>query len=350
MPRNILKSSLAAVPDPMLFIDEDGNISLSNGAADTLFGDWIQRRSYVTALRQPALLQMVEDVFGGGPGGETRFVRTDQAGETLFQVRVTPLKREEAEVDGVLLHFSDITHLREAEEMRSNFVANVSHELRTPLTALSGFIETLRGPAKDDAEARDRFLGIMDVEASRMNRLVQDLLSLSRVESEERVRPSEDVNLMHVLQSVKATLRPQSEDRTCDVVIETDAAHEDLTIRGDKDQLTQVFMNLTENAIKYGKEGKPVTLRMSLGMGKGSMRGPLVQVDVQDRGDGIDPIHLPRLTERFYRIDSHRSRAMGGTGLGLAIVKHIINRHRGRMRIHSEIGKGSIFSVILPRG
>jgi two-component system phosphate regulon sensor histidine kinase PhoR len=254
----------------------------------------------------------------------------------------------------LLLHFTDITHLREAEEMRRDFVANVSHELRTPLTAVLGFIETLRGAAKDDPAARDRFLSIMEDEARRMNRLVSDLLSLSRVESEERMRPSDLVDIGAVLKGTVAAMRPTAELSGNEIVLtsaigsDAEGAEARGLIQGDRDQLMQVFLNLTENALKYGGPDRQVDLKLTREEGTGSLKGKVIRVDVTDRGDGVDPQHVPRLTERFYRVDTHRSRAMGGTGLGLAIVKHIVNRHRGRLRITSEKGKGSTFSVLFP--
>jgi len=348
MARTTLIAAMSAVPDPMLFLENTGSIAAVNAGAETLFGAWIDGRSYAAVFRQPALLDGIEAVLRGAPASETRFSRDDQTGETLFRVRITPISAQGEDAPGVLLHFTDITHLSEAEEMRRDFVANVSHELRSPLTAVLGFIETLRGPARNDADARDRFLTIMEEQAQRMNRLVGDLLSLSRVEAEARVRPSDHVDLGDVLNSVIATLRPQAEDQGSALVLERPPG--DYVVRGDRDQLTQVFINLTENALKYGGGGRPVTLRLSTGEGRGSLRGPIVRAEVIDQGEGIDPLHLPRLTERFYRVDSHRSREMGGTGLGLAIVKHIVNRHRGRLRIASETGAGSTFAVVLPKG
>lgn len=230
--------------------------------------------------------------------------------------------------------------------MRSDFVANVSHELRTPLTALTGFIETLRGPARDDAEARDRFLGIMEVEGKRMNRLVADLLSLSRVEDMARIRPSDSVDIYAVLNSVRNALSQTAEARG--VTLSIDAQLEPpVLLAGDLDQLAQVFTNLIENAIKYGRRDGAVVVSVSRMAMFPAFKGPAICVAVQDDGPGIPAHHLSRLTERFYRVDNHRSRELGGTGLGLAIVKHIINRHRGRLRIESEVGQGSTFSVLL---
>ncbi len=351
MPTDLINGAMDAVPDPMLLIDTGGEISHANGAAVALMGDWIIGRSHDAVLRQPALLARIEAVRAGAPLGDARFERSEQAGVTEYKVHVTALTSGQGPpVRRVMLHFTDITHLRAAEEIRRDFVANVSHELKTPLTAVLGFIETLRGPARTDPDAQARFLGIMEEEARRMNRLVSDLLSLSRVEAEERQRPNKSIDLHTLLKGVLAALRPAAEDAgndlhlTCAADLDPTQAH----LQGDPDQLMQVFLNLTENALKYGGPDKPVRLHLSRVEGRGLLRGPVLQVDVTDEGPGIDSLHLPRLTERFYRVDAHRSREMGGTGLGLAIVKHIVNRHRGRLKITSERGQGSTFTVTLP--
>jgi two-component system phosphate regulon sensor histidine kinase PhoR len=353
-----LTTVIEAVPEPMLHLDERGVIDATNAAARTLLGDWILGRSYAAVLRQPAILGRIETVQSNGGAGEARFDLADSAGGTQYRVRISALSPEDGSTGAgrpLLLHFTDITHLREAEEMRRDFVANVSHELRTPLTAVLGFIETLRGPARNDAAAQDRFLSIMEDEARRMNRLVSDLLSLSRVEAAERMRPSERVDLAAVIDGTVAAMRPAAEDSGNALVVRNELSFEPggqagrAQILGDRDQLMQVFLNLTENALKYGGPNKPVTITLSHDNGSGSLRGRVIRVDVTDCGEGIDPLHLPRLTERFYRVDTHRSRAMGGTGLGLAIVKHIVNRHRGRLRISSEKGVGSTFSVLFPQ-
>jgi two-component system phosphate regulon sensor histidine kinase PhoR len=188
----------------------------------------------------------------------------------------------------------------------------------------------------------------MEREAARMIRLVNDLLSLSRVEAEERRRPDERVELIALLRSALITHREQA--AAAGVTLDLEAAMGTLWVRADADQLTQVFYNLIENAVKYGASGKSVTVRVSEVAHEPVLRGPAVQIEFIDRGEGIDALHLPRITERFYRVDTHRSREKGGTGLGLAIVKHIVNRHRGRLKIESEPGKGSNFMVILPAG
>jgi len=216
--------------------------------------------------------------------------------------------------------------------------------LRTPLTALLGFIETLRGPAKDDQAAQSRFLEIMEREANRMSRLIRDLLSLSRVESEARVRPTDTVDIANVLTSASTTLGPLATEN--DITIQITGAEDVVNVQGDGDQLLQIFTNLLENAIKYG--GTRVDVSLSVLERSSSLRAKAVRIEVRDDGDGIDPLQVPRLTERFYRVDSHRSREIGGTGLGLAIVKHIVNRHRGRLRIASEVGTGTAIVVLLP--
>lgn len=340
----IVTAMFDCVPDPMVRLSPAGNLLEQNEEAEAMFGTWAQGRSYVTLFRQPTLAQAIEQVLQSGVSSEAEFVQTSTAGAERFIVRITPLP--EAEL-GIVLHFEDVTHLTEVEEMRRDFVANVSHELRSPLTAILGFIETLRGPAAKDPSAQTRFLQIMQDEAQRMNRLIGDLLSLSRVESQQRQRPDQMVDVIHVISRVQAALRPVFEESTCKMVIERpDGLLTEL--RGDSDQLTQVFRNLIENALKYGGQGKTVTVRLREETGLGSLKGRLLCIDVVDQGEGIDPLHIPRLTERFYRVDNHRSRAMGGTGLGLAIVKHIVQRHRGRLKITSTLGEGSCFSVILP--
>lgn len=351
MPPDPIPALLDAVPDPMLHIGADGTIAGANAAARTLFGDWILGRSYGAALRQPALLAQIAAVQGGLDHAQTRFERSEQTGITQFNVRITalapspqspPERADARDARALLLHLTDITHLREAEEMRRDFVANVSHELRTPLTSVMGFIETLQGPAREDVAAQQRFLGIMAAETQRMNRLISDLLSLSRVEATERRRPDADVDLAGVLRSAIAALTPRAQAAGNTLTLQVDA--EDATIKGDRDQVMQVVLNLTENALKYGGPDKPVALGLSRDAG-----GALV-VSVIDHGPGIASQHLPRLTERFYRVDTHRARNMGGTGLGLAIVKHIVNRHGGRLKITSREGEGSTFTVQFPAG
>ncbi|WP_068111562.1 ATP-binding protein [Tropicimonas marinistellae] len=341
-------SLLAAVPMPLVLVGSNERIRAMNPASGELFGAGGEGRHYVTVLRQPGLLSAIERALREGRPGQERYVQKDLARETTFRVRVAPVASNGDR--GVLVSFEDITEVEHAGQMRRDFVANVSHELKTPLTALVGFIETLRGAARDDPEARDRFLTIMEREAERMNRLVSDLLSLSRVESAERQRPTDPVDLAELTRSTLNALGTLAEAEHVALECVTDAEDGDGTyvVAGDADQLQQVLTNLIENAIKYGKDGGGVTVRISHKARELAFRGPAVELVVEDYGEGFDPIHIPRLTERFYRVDTHRSRSVGGTGLGLAIAKHIVNRHRGRFRIDSTPGKGARFTVLLP--
>jgi two-component system phosphate regulon sensor histidine kinase PhoR len=238
----------------------------------------------------------------------------------------------------IVLH--DTTALRRAERMRADFVANASHELKTPIAGIMGFIETLRGPAREDANARERFLGIMAEQADRMRRLVDDLLMLSRIEQHEHARPDSEVDVKRVLEGVRDLLQLKAASRKVALELTVDPALPDAV--GDHDELIVVFQNLIDNAIKYTR---PSTVVKVTARPVGRDR---LAVAVSDEGDGIPATHLPRLTERFYRVDNARSRQLGGTGLGLAIVKHVVNRHRGRLDIQSSPGKGSVFTVTLP--
>lgn len=330
-----------AIPVPALLVGRHGRILAASPAARRLFGQAISGRHYIAVLRQPTLLDAVEQALSRGERIVAQYLTTEARRDITLQATSTPV-----EGGDVLVLFEDRTATEEAFQMRRDFVANVSHELKTPLTALIGFIETLRGAAKDDAAARERFLDIMEREAGRMNRLVSDLLSLSRVEADERVRPRMPVDMAGIVRSVAGALAPVASERG--QVLEFEIPEEDFSVPGDGDQLSQVVTNLVENALKYSPPDTAVTVSLRHEAENPAIRGDAVVLRVRDRGQGIDPVHIPRLTERFYRIDSHRSREMGGTGLGLAIVKHIVNRHRGRLRIESEVGQGSTFSVILP--
>ena len=238
-----------------------------------------------------------------------------------------------------VLAFHDQTEAHIIDRMRSDFIANASHELRTPLASLLGFIETIKGPAKDDIKARDRFMDVMLDQAERMSRLVNDLLSLSRIEMKVNVKPSEIVSLREILQQVAGSLQALASQMN--VTIELNAP-EDLSIVGDRDELVQVFENLVENACKYGQEGERV--QVSLNRAEGP-EGAVATVSVKDFGIGIAVEHQHRITERFYRVDVAHSREKQGTGLGLAIVKHILNRHGSRLRVNSTPGEGAEFIV-----
>ncbi len=335
-------SLLKGIPTAVLLINEDGRVEVANPAALELFGQDPVGLNSISMLRQSSLLTAIDEALRNAKASDAEFLHAGRTGERSYRVHVHPVD------NGALLTFSDTSELQRSEQMRREFVANVSHELRTPLTSLTGFIETLRTAAKDDPVARERFLEIMDQEAGRMGRMVEDLLSLSRVEADERIRPRTMVNLSGVIRSVVATLEGKLKDAECQIdLIGADEKH---MILGDRDQLIQLYLNLTENAIKYGGNGKTIHISLEYVPRDPALRVSAVRVDVRDEGEGIAGFHLPRLTERFYRIDDHRSREKGGTGLGLSIVKHIVNRHRGRIKIISEQSVGSTFSTILPGG
>jgi len=338
----MLASFVGGIPAPALVINPDEKIMYANAKGLKLFGPTIVGRHYVIAMRQPALLGAIEIALSKGENSTPRLVIANSAREVVYQVTVSALEGGRA-----MCVFEDVTEQEHISAIRRDFVANVSHELRTPLTSLLGFIETLQGAAKDDSVARGRFLVIMSREAERMNRLVRDLLSLSRVESEERMRPTIACDLVVLVGMAVTALRPTAQNAGVELEITGDASP--LMVPADPDQMVQVFQNLIENAIKYGAAGGLVTVDMQKDDSDTLRLGRTIAVRVIDRGDGVDAIHIPRLTERFYRVDNHRSREMGGTGLGLAIVKHIVNRHRGRMRIESIKGKGTTFTVILPQ-
>ena len=323
-----------ALPIPVVVIGSDGRISAMNGLAVSLLAADLRGWPHEVALRQPAMLAAIAGCFETNERGQVDYTNNDGARDTLWDVSITA-------ADGtVVLSFRDTTAISDADEKRRDFVANVSHELRTPLTSLMGFIETLRGPAKDDPAARDRFTQIMETEAGRMHRLVEDLLSLSHVEDLERIKPTEAVDLAPLAAEALAALEPVAAQSNVKLVLEK--PQHAVTILGDPHQLTQVLRNLVENAIKYGGADHSVTVRLTGGDNQA------VRLSVLDQGDGIAAHHIARLTERFFRIDSHRGREIGGTGLGLAITKHIITRHRARLRITSVLGQGSEFTVIFP--
>jgi two-component system phosphate regulon sensor histidine kinase PhoR len=260
----------------------------------------------------------------------------------LLEARLARIDGPSLDGAAAIITMHDITALKRADEMRADFVANAGHELKTPLSALLGFIETLRGPARDDAVARERFLAIMHEQAGRMARLVDDLLSLSRIELNEHIAPTARIGIEPVIENVAAALELRAAHRGMHIDLNLP---DDLPeVQGDHDELAQVFQNLLDNAVKYARRDSTVTVTVGTGNGPA---GSMLWVAVADQSDGIPSEHLTRLTERFYRVDNARSRELGGTGLGLAIVKHVLNRHRGRLDIASTLGKGSVFTVWL---
>lgn len=325
------------LPDPVLLIASDRRVIGANRSACELAGIDLKGHDLASGLRKPELLAAVDDVLAGAEGRSIEIAFPVPV-ERHFAVRVEPLGEDSP--DAAVAVFHELTALEQTERMRTEFVANVSHELKTPLASLLGYIETLQGPAREDAEAQVRFLAIMDEQARRMARLVEDLLSLSRIEMVEHTRPTETVSVDGLLSEVARLLEPQAAKRK--VIIALEVAGDLPPLTADREQLAEVFENLIGNAIRYGREGGGVCVTAS--------PEPVghITVAVTDEGDGIPAEHIPRLTERFYRVDPARSRERGGTGLGLAIVKHIVSRHHGRLAIESEPGRGSRFSVVLP--
>lgn len=344
-PSGLLQSVVDALPQPLVVIGADERILHVNEPGRKLVGANAVDRHFIAALRQPSLLDAIEATLRDGVARKTTFLTREDSQDVAYAVRCAAV--DLGARHGVMLSFEDVTQVESAGQMRRDFVANVSHELKTPLTALLGFIETiLHGPAHDDPVARDRFLRIMESEAERMNRLVGDLLSLNRVEATERMRPTARVDLTALVQSVLHGLKGIAED--AGLVVEADLTDVPVVVPGDEDQLRQVLTNLIENAIKYGAEGGKIVISLAPAAYHPRLRCDTVELSVRDFGAGFDPVHIPRLTERFYRVDSHRSRERGGTGLGLAIVKHIVGRHRGRIQIDAAPGLGATFRVLLP--
>jgi two-component system phosphate regulon sensor histidine kinase PhoR len=342
-----LSRLIDCLPNPILIADRNGRVIVGNHRFQQHFGTAEPRKHVANLIRAPAVLEALDAVLVGAAPRTVEFAVLSSP-EQSFEAHVAPLEQEGGKAKSALLIFHDVTKAKRIEEMRADFVANASHELRTPLASLTGFIETLRGHAKDDPQARERFLGIMSEQAGRMRRLIDDLLSLSRIELNEHIKPSGSVNLGDVVEEVVSALQPQM--HKAEMVIKVQEPPSLPHVAGEREEIVQIVQNLLDNAIKYGRKGAEILVDLSLKRAAAGEQGPspAVVVTVEDHGEGIAREHLPRLTERFYRVDVRRSREAGGTGLGLAIVKHIVNRHRGRLAIESKVGEGSKFSVYLP--
>jgi two-component system phosphate regulon sensor histidine kinase PhoR len=337
---NAAEAVIAAVPNPLILIDRNRRIVGANPASTEFVGQVTEPRDLAVSLRNPAVLAAADSVLQGNGARIVEFGVSVPVARML-EARFARIEQPTPEGAAAILTLYDVTALKRAEQMRADFIANAGHELKTPLATLIGFIETLLGPARADEAARERFLGIMHQQAGRMARLVDDLLSLSRIELNEHVAPIDHVELAPVIEHVAEALelRAAARGMAIDLSLPLDFPE----VLGDRDELAQVFQNLLDNAIKYGKPNSEVSVSTVMPAVPQNMVG----IAVTDRGDGIPSEHLPRLTERFYRVDSARSRELGGTGLGLAIVKHILNRHRGRLDIASAPGAGSTFTVWL---
>ncbi len=333
---------LQAFPLPSFVVAPNEIITAINSKAEDLLGQTTKGRHYLRSIRSPDVADAIDYVLQNGGDRQTRWLTTISEIDLTYMVFVSGIEEGAA-----LVSLEDTSHVETSRKMRRDFVTNVSHELKTPLTSMLGFLETLQTTAQTDPVAQQRFLEIMTNEAKRMNRLVDDLLSLNRVESEERTKPAESVDLNALLIATKENLSPLNEKTNTQIKLTL--PDEQIEIAGHSDQLTQVIVNLIENAIKYGGSDKDIMVNLGPVDYQSTLRCDGVCLSVTDFGPGIERSHIPRLTERFYRIDHHRSREIGGTGLGLSIVKHIINRHRGRLKVTSEIGFGSTFSVFLPK-
>lgn len=340
MIENVPYALLNALQEAVFVLDNGRKVKFTNNIAERIFGEQFIGLDFIQVVRHPDCIKTIDLVVNGQSSAAIN-VMIEHPIKSLFKMQVSDIENGE-----ILVSFLDISDMHEAEQMRSDFVANVSHELRSPLTSIAGFIETLQGPAHDDKEARSRFLGLMDHEAKRMVRLISDLLSLSKVEANMRVRPQERADVVALAKQVQASLQEQAvKDGNKINILSSQDAH---IIPGSSDELTQVLQNLIENALKYSAPNTAVDVLINTKDNVAGFSGEVLSMEIRDHGEGIGSEHIGRLTERFYRVDAHRSRDMGGTGLGLAIVKHITNRHRGRLHIESEIGVGSTFTVFLP--
>jgi len=328
---------IEALDLPTIVFDQETQVVRQNAAAQALVGAYPERASLSARIRSPAILDLVARVMSRGQPESVEHAERVPS-ERWHEVRVAPVAAGSDPAGRLfVLTFRDLTEARRMDRMRTDFVANASHELRTPLASLMGFIETMQGPARNDEAARTRFFGIMLDQAQRMARLIDDLLSLSRLEMRAHVAPDGDVDLGVTVTHVVDTLKPMANE--LGVEIELTVPETPIVVTGDVDELIQVFSNLIENACKYGQTGKRVVITVADTDQAGA------HVTVQDFGPGIAKEHVPRLTERFYRVDVETSRAKKGTGLGLAIVKHILARHRARLVVRSTPGEGSAFTV-----
>jgi two-component system phosphate regulon sensor histidine kinase PhoR len=342
----LIEQIIGGLPSAAIMLDREGRVVAFNEAAAGIAPALSRGELALIGLRMPELVDAVRRAARRREPQRVEFFERVPL-DRWMEAFVTPVRigaGGEPSVDLLLMTFNDLTPLRRVEEMRADFIANASHELRTPLAALLGFIETLQGTAKDDPAARSKFLEIMQGQATRMARLIDDLLSLSRIELNAHLQPNTLVDFSPIVRQVVDGLQTLARDRSVDIKVTIPA--DPLLVLGDRDELIRALENLVENALKYGAVGKRVDITVSRGQTRAG--APEARVAVRDYGPGIPPEHLPRLTERFYRVDVTDSRAQGGTGLGLALVKHVLNRHGGRLTIESTLGAGATFTIHLP--
>lgn len=347
-PDTSTKRVVSSLAMPSILVDREGVVRFSNPATETVLGDIKPGQAMSLHFRQRDLVGALSQVLQTDQPVQLEYIERFPV-ERWYNVSISPLRFEPGKNDTagepsrfLLVQFQDLSEQKRTERMRVDFIANASHELRTPLASMSGFVETLLGPAKDDETARLRFLNIMREQSQRMSRLIDDLLSLSRIEMKAHLKPTDPVELGSLIGHVADTLAPLARENN--VKIELDLQAQPAIISGEQDELVQVFSNLIENAIKYGASGERVEISLAAGLAE---QGPTVSI--RDFGPGIASEHVPRLTERFYRADVENSRQKQGTGLGLAIVKHILNRHSAGLDIATEPGNGATFIVGFPK-
>lgn len=361
----LVETVMNGLPFPLLVVSRDLEVTQANKAAHVLFERPVVGLSMPQLMRSPEILDTLEEAFETGQSAWREF--QEHAGvEAIYRVHMAPLsttekaanaepapggRREAGWEEAALVMIEDVSELRRSEQMRVDFIANASHEIRTPLTAVRGMIETIRGPAQNDLEAQKKFIGIMGEQVERLHHLVEDLMSLSRIELHEHARPSDPVELDILIPSVTRSLEWEATNQNMTFQVEIPPHLPALL--GEEDEVERLISNLVTNAIKYGNAGSEVRIAAYFHARPWQLPGwrggqSAVAIAVADRSPGIPKDHIPRLTERFYRVDAARSRNMGGTGLGLAIVKHIIQRHRGALTIESEPGQGSVFAAYFP--
>jgi two-component system phosphate regulon sensor histidine kinase PhoR len=335
---------LSNLPLALVLLDNDARVQFLNDAARELFGEVEPNEPLSSMARARPLAEAVSAVAAGGPLVAVEFTHLRAREERVLHAQIRSVEFPlTGEGSGVMILIEDHTRARKVEQMRRDFIANASHELKTPLASITGYIETLRGPAAEDADARARFLPVMADQAERMRQLVEDLMSLNRIEMNEHVRPKTELDIGVIVREAVKALAPTADRYGVTVAVELSDTGP--YVIGDRNELCQLFINLMDNAIKYGGDGGRV--RVHFAPAEAGHQG-MVGVSVTDGGPGIARQHIPRLTERFYRISDSRSREKGGTGLGLSIVKHIVNRHRGDLTIRSNTGEGATFTAWLP--
>ena len=353
---------LNKLEDAIIVLDSDQKIVFQNSHSIDLFENNYTGQNITNLIRSPIILETLENVY---KNKKTKIIEyNSEYGQNLsprstnfYNVEISYEKNHlqlTNAKDNYVILMKNITPLKNIEKVRSSFIANVSHELKTPLATVMGFLETIRGPAKDDKKSMSKFLGIMDKETIRMKRLIDDLLVVSKIESDEHIHPTKKVNLIKTLNNVIESLKEYALKKNIQIRTNYQLS-ENLSVLGNEDELVQVFTNIIDNSIKYGKINSSIDIKAEevkeqtdQSEDKKLFPQLILKISVKDESDGIHAKHLSRLTERFYRVDAARSKEIGGTGLGLTIVKHILNKHRGHLDIKSEINQGSTFTVELP--